>query len=224
MNDVAFNLEAVRQRIKYAAAKAGRESRDVKLVAVTKTHAPETIRKAYEAGHRIFGENYAQELEQKAAELPEDIEWHFVGALQSNKVKKVVPVCRLIHSVDRESLLKELNKRAEGEVGILIEVNLAGEDSKSGTSADEVKRLVEAANSMDKVKLKGLMTMPPFFDDPDRARPYFAQLRRLRDKVGRSMGIELPELSMGMTGDFEAAIEEGATLVRVGTAIFGARG
>lgn len=223
MTDVASNLEDVRQRIEAAAKRAGRNARDVRLVAVTKTHAPETIKQAYQAGHRVFGENYAQELESKAAALPDDIEWHFVGALQRNKVKKVLPLCRLIHSVDRKSLLNELNKRAESPAEILIEVNLAGEESKSGTPADEVKRLVEAANSMEKIKLEGLMTMPPFFDDPERARPFFAKLRELRDEVSRSTGVGLPELSMGMTGDFEVAIEEGATLVRVGTAIFGAR-
>jgi len=223
MTDVASNLEEVKRRIRAAAKKAGRDPGDIRLVAVSKTHPPRVIKEAYDAGHRIFGENYAQELERKAAALPEDIEWHFVGALQTNKVKKVLPVCRLIHSVDRESLLKELNKRAEGAVEILIEVNLAGEESKSGASADNLKRLVEEASSIGKVKLKGLMTMPPFFDEPQRARPFFARLRELRDDVSRSTGVVLPELSMGMTGDFEAAIEEGATLVRVGTAIFGAR-
>jgi len=223
MIDIAENIQAVKERIAEAAKRAGRSPQEVKMVAVTKTHSVETVRAAYEAGHRIFGENYAQELETKAGELPSDIEWHFIGTLQRNKVKKVLPLARTIQSVDRMSLAREIDKRATQPAQILVEVNLAEEDTKSGTSANEAAKLVEDVVALPGIKVLGLMTMPPFFDDPDRARPYFSELRELRDRIESSTGLSLPELSMGMTGDFEAAVEEGATIVRVGTAIFGPR-
>ncbi len=223
MNDVAINLKTVNERIAGAAKRVGRDPEEVKLLAVTKTHPAELVRAAYEAGHRLFGENYAQELEAKANELPADIEWHFIGTLQRNKVKKVLPVARVIHSVDRMSLAREINKRASGSVEALVEVNLGGEETKTGAGGEEAVELVEEIAALPNLKVVGLMTMPPFFDDPDRARPYFRKLRELRDIMEKSTGLKLPELSMGMTGDMEAAIEEGATIVRVGTAIFGPR-
>lgn len=223
MKEIAENLKAVRERIATAARKAGRNRADITLVAVSKMQGAEAVRSAYEAGHRVFGENYAQELEEKSRMLPGDIEWHFIGALQSNKVKKVLYVSSMIHSVDRLSLAKEIDKRAEESVRILIEVNIGGEATKSGSSEGETMMLLEQISSLPNIIVCGLMTMPPFFDDPDRARPYFAKLRELKNKLEKSTGLNLPHLSMGMTGDFEAAIEEGATIVRVGTAIFGAR-
>jgi len=223
MTNVAENLGAIKERIVNAAKRAGRDPTKVHLVAVTKTHSTEVVRAAYEAGHRIFGENYAQELESKASALPKDIEWHFIGKLQRNKVKKVLEKARMIHSVDNIELAREISKRAAEPVKVLVEVNLAQEETKSGASEEEAPRLAEEVSGLPNINLQGLMTMPPFFDDPDRARPFFARLRYLRDKIEKSTGLPLPELSMGMTGDFEAAIEEGATIVRIGTAIFGER-
>ena len=223
MVDVAKNLEVLIERIEKAATAAGRKPEEIKLVAVTKTHSAEVVRMAYDAGYRVFGENYAQEMETKVEELPDDIEWHFIGALQTNKVKKVLPLTHMIHSVDRLSLAREISKRAKTPVKALVEINIAEEETKSGASGREAAELVEKTAAMPGIELEGLMTMPPFFDDPDRARPFFRSLRKLRDEIETSVGVKLPELSMGMTGDFEAAIEEGATIIRVGTAIFGQR-
>lgn len=223
MGSVAKNLKEVLERVEAAARKSGRRGADVRLVAVTKTHTPEIIMEAYRSGHKIFGENYAQELKEKSALLPPDIEWHFIGALQGNKVKIIIDKTAMIHSLDRESLAREIEKRAMKTVPVLIEVNLAGEETKSGVASDEVEKLIDSVRNLTKIEIKGLMTMPPFFDDAERARPYFVRLRELRDKLARNTGLALKELSMGMSGDFEAAVEEGATIVRVGTAIFGER-
>lgn len=223
MKRIAENLNAVRELIAGAARRSGRSPDQVRLVAVSKTHPAELIAEAYEAGQKIFGENYAQEFREKADMLPDDIEWHFVGSLQRNKVKMVVDRVTLIHSLNKLSLAQEIDKRAGAPVKALIEINIAEEGAKSGTSADRVEELIEAARDLKNIELRGLMTMPPFFDDPDKARPYFIKLRKLRDNLKARTGFALDELSMGMSGDFEAAIEEGASIVRVGTAIFGER-
>lgn len=224
------NLAAVQGRIDAACARAGRDPAEVTLVAVSKTVPAEVIRAAYGAGARIFGENYGQHLRDKAEELADlpELRWHFIGPLQRNKVKYAVGRATLLHSVDRPEVLQEISRRAE-KAGITqrfcLQVNISGEASKSGVAADEALPLLRACAELPAVRCVGLMTMPPFFDDPEGARPVFAGLRRLAVALrGEALAnVELRQLSMGMSGDFEVAIEEGATLVRVGTAIFGPR-
>jgi PLP dependent protein len=225
---IAANLNNVQGRIVAAAQSAGRDPRSVRLVAVSKTRPAEDVRQACRAGQVVFGENYVQELVEKAAEIAEPVEWHFIGHLQSNKVRQIAGLVTMIHSVDRLPLAVEID-RQWGRIGrccdIMIQVNISGEASKSGTSEDETLQLVRAVAQLPHVRICGLMTMPPFFDDPEAARPFFAALRRLAQQVDSAgiAGVSMAELSMGMSGDFEAAIQEGATLVRVGTSIFGAR-
>ena len=225
---IATNLENIMERIEKASIKAGRDPKSVRLVAVTKTKPADAVIEAAQAGQKIFGENYVQELTAKAALVKEPVEWHFIGALQSNKVKYIAGLVTLIHSVDRLSLAMEIEKQW-GKLGkmcdILVEVNVSGEKTKAGTSRAEAMQLVEGIAEMPHLRIKGLMTMPPFFDEPELARPYFQELRELAAMIDarKITNVEMRELSMGMSGDFEAAIEEGATLVRVGSAIFGSR-
>lgn len=225
---IAQRLNQIRSRITEAAATAGRDPRTVRLVAVSKTRHPDDVVAAWRAGQVIFGENYVQELTAKAAGISEPLEWHFIGHLQSNKVKYLAGLVTLVHSVDRLSLAEEIN-RQWGRLGrccdVLVQVNIAGEASKSGTTETGALQLVRDIALLPNVRVRGLMTLPPFFDDPEAARPYFAELKRLLDLIAAEAvpGVEMEELSMGMSGDFEAAIQEGATLVRVGTAIFGER-
>ena len=222
------NLDRIRERIAAAALRAGRDPESIKLVAVSKTKPAAMVTEAARCGQSLFGENYVQELAAKAAEITEPVEWHFIGNLQSNKVKQIAGLVTMIHSVDRLSLALEID-RQWGRLGkvcdVLIEVNIACEATKCGTSADQLLDLVAAAAALPHLRVRGLMTMPPFFDDPSGARPYFKALRLLAEEVARenSAGLEMGELSMGMSGDFETAIEEGATLVRVGSALFGER-
>jgi pyridoxal phosphate enzyme (YggS family) len=201
--------------------RAGRDPHDVMLIAVSKEVEASTVREAYEAGLRTFGESRVQEASKKAGELAlEGIDWHMIGHLQKNKAKDAVRLFDLIHSVESVELLRLLNKYAEqaGEVQkVLLQVNISGEESKFGVSGDEVGELLRGSLGMDNIRVEGLMTIPSFFNNPEKARPYY---KRLRELAGEHM---LSELSMGMTGDFEVAIEEGATMVRVGTAIFGER-
>jgi pyridoxal phosphate enzyme (YggS family) len=223
---VAARLEDVRRQIREAATRAGRPQDAVRLVAVSKTKPPEAIRAAYAAGQRAFGENYAQELAAKAAALRDlpDLEWHFIGRLQRNKAKQVVQVARMVHTVDRADLAAELGKRASAlgvKASVLVEVNVSGEASKGGCPPEELGAVLAAIRAEPSLVAAGLMTIPPAIDDPEGARPFFAALRALRDRHGGEA--MLPELSMGMTHDFAVAIQVGATLVRVGTAIFGAR-
>ena len=218
MGDIATALEAVRARI--TAARGG-SSHAVTLVAVSKRKPVSAITEAVAANCRHFGENYVQELAEKAETLDKhDIAWHFIGHLQRNKVKALL-ACKpaLIHGVDSIRLLQEIDKRAEVPTDVLVQVNVTGEDTKAGCTPGDVPVLVEAAQSLTHVRLRGLMTMPPA-GSPDAARGCFAALRELADHIGRDV---LPELSMGMSQDFAIAIEEGATIVRVGSAIFGAR-
>ena len=224
---IAESLAAVRARIDVAAKAAGRDPASVKLVAVSKTHPPDAIREAYAAGQRAFGENYAQELETKAAALADlaDIEWHFIGHLQTNKAKVVARVAHLVHAVHSRDLAAELGKRAaaagRAPLPVLVEVKLSAEASKHGASPGDLVPLLDAISGDARLRLRGLMTMPPF-DDLPAARRVFDELAALREKHGGAA--RLAELSMGMTNDFEIAIPAGATIVRVGTAIFGARG
>jgi PLP dependent protein len=228
MDQIKGNLEEIRQRLGDAAIRAGRDPREVRLVAVTKTVGIERLKEAVAAGQSLFGENYVQEARAKIAALGPGLTWHFIGHLQSNKARPAVELFDLIHSVDRLSLAQALEQAAArlGKVqDILLQVNLAGEETKSGSAPANVQALLEEISRMSHLRVLGLMTMPPWFDDPERVRPYFRALRELRDRL-RGLQLEdgdLSELSMGMTGDFEAAVSEGATLVRIGTAIFGPR-
>ena len=230
MNDsIETRYKIIRERILKAALGAGRDPDSIRLVAVSKTQPAGFMRQAANAGADIFGENYIQEARDKfntLADLP--LQWHFIGHLQSNKAKYAVRMFDLIHTVDSVKLANELNKQA-GKAGkvqnILIQVNISGETTKSGTTEKAVLGLIEQVLDLPFLSVRGLMTMPPFFDAPDRARPFFTALRNLRDRLQTAFAgkVSLKELSMGMTGDFEAAIEEGATLVRIGTALFGTR-
>lgn len=228
MNQISQNLEEIKKRIQEAALGSGRDPAEVRLVAVTKTVTLDRLQEAVAAGHSLFGENYVQEAKRKIAALGPGLTWHFIGHLQSNKAKAAVEAFDLIHSVDRVRLAQTLEQAAakQGKVQkILLQVNLAGEASKSGTAPEAAQDLLRKISEMPHLEVRGLMTMPPWFDDPERVRPYFRALRELRDRLRdlRLGDSDLPELSMGMTGDFEAAVAEGATLVRIGTAIFGAR-
>ncbi len=229
MNTYQQPLTDVIQRIASAAKKAGRDASDIRLVAVSKTVSADRLRQAILAGVGIVGENYIQEARTKFSELGDlPVQWHFIGHLQRNKAKYAVRIFELIHSVDSARIADEINhqaKRIDKIQPILVQVNLAGETTKSGIGPEAVEALIRHISALPHLSLQGLMTMPPFFNAPEKVRPYFNQLRLLRDQI-REMAIDnvhMDELSMGMTGDFETAVEEGATLVRIGTAIFGAR-
>lgn len=225
---IAINLKTVLDKIQTACLMAGRDPASVRLVAVSKTRTAAFVDEAARSGQRLFGENYVQELAAKAREVACPVEWHFIGHLQSNKVRQIAGLVTMIHSVDRLSLAQEID-RQWGKLGrvcdVLIEVNVACEETKSGTSAAEVFDLVARAAALPHLRVRGLMTMPPFYDDPEGARPYFRELRRIAGEIAAENipNVEMKELSMGMSGDFEVAIAEGATLVRVGSAIFGER-
>ncbi len=227
---IADNLHAIQARIARACAACNRDPASVRLVAVSKLHPAGMVAEAAAAGQQLFGENYVQELCEKAAQLAQPVTWHMIGHLQSNKVKYLPGIVSMIHTVDRLSLAEEINRQWQQKQGspcdILVQVNVAGEASKSGTTSAAVLDLVRRIAALPFVRVQGLMTMPPFFDDPHAARPYFRELRRLAEQIAACdiSGVTMRELSMGMSGDFEAAIAEGATLVRVGTAIFGERG
>jgi pyridoxal phosphate enzyme (YggS family) len=218
------NLEAVEIRIAAACAKAGRKRIEVKLVAVSKTNPAGAVIEAAEAGQVLFGENRVQEAQAKIPLCPGHLQWHLIGHLQSNKARIAASgLFRMIHSVDSEHLLRELDKYAALPLPVLIQVNISGEGSKEGCAPAEAAALIEAANQCGKVEVHGLMTIPPFTPDPEKARLHFSSLRKLRDQLQQETGTPLPELSMGMSHDFEVAIEEGATFIRVGSDIFGGR-
>ena len=229
---IADNIASVRERIAIAARRAGRLACDVALMGVTKTHSPERIREAYAAGLRLFGENRVQEFAGKAGALGDlgGAQWHMIGHLQTNKAAKTAELFSGVDSVDSVKLAERLDAAAqklEKKLGVLIEINVGGEAAKSGVTPDsrELEELLLAAPRFETLEFRGLMTVPPFADDPEQARPFFRKLRELRDAIARrkSPGIRMDELSMGMSHDFEVAIEEGSTCVRVGTAVFGER-
>ena len=225
---VKANIEAVRKRIAEAALRSGRKVSDISLMAVTKTVNDDRIMEAIESGVDIIGESYIQEAKRKIEKMGRRLEWHMIGYLQSNKAKYAVRLFDMIHSMDRIDLAIELDRRAGGVeqvMKILIEVNVSGEETKSGVPLGEAISLIRKVASLGNLSIQGLMTMPPWFDDPEDARPYFAALRGLRDRIVEMQipGVEMRELSMGMSGDFEVAVEEGATIVRVGRTIFGER-
>jgi len=225
---IADNLARIQERINRAALRCSRQLEEIRLVAVSKTVPLERIREAVSAGATILGENYIQEAREKIALIGTEPEWHFIGHLQSNKARIAAELFSLIHSVDRMTLAEELNKEAGKRnkiLPVLIQVNISGEETKSGIDAAGTRQLVQQAALLPHLSIQGLMTMPPWFENPEEARPYFIALRKLRDGLAAEKipRVSLTELSMGMSGDFEVAIEEGATLVRIGTAIFGER-
>jgi pyridoxal phosphate enzyme (YggS family) len=226
--DIAANLARIHTEIVAACARCGRDPAGVRLVAVSKTHPPAAVQAACAAGQSLFGESYVQEFLAKAATVTAPVEWHFIGHLQSNKVKYLPGTLALIHSVDRLSLAEELScqwGRHGLTAEILLEVNLGGETSKSGVSEAELEPLLRRLATLPHLAVRGLMTLPPYLDDSEAVRPYFRRLRELAERLDTLAlpGVSMGELSMGMSHDFTVAIEEGATLVRIGTAIFGER-
>ncbi len=225
---IADNLARVKERIAEAALRAGRRPDTVKLVGVTKTVDLPRVELAVQAGLEILGENYIQEAREKLRRFQGRVHWHFIGRLQSNKAKYAVQLFDLIHTVDSLKLAEELHRRAQAlgrVIPVLIQVNVAAEATKGGVRPKEALALIGEAGHLGNLRIQGLMTMPPYFSNPERVRPYFRRLRELSEKTAAAgfSGVEMAELSMGMSGDLEVAVEEGATLVRVGTAIFGER-
>ena len=244
MDDITLlnNIKAVSKRNAHAAESAGRSPKDVKLVAVTKGVDIKMIKGAIETGLREFGESRIQEAREKILNLQSEnyppmpplakgemnggVKWHLIGHPQSNKAKMAVQLFDLIHSVDSVEIAEEINRQADktGKIQrILVQVKLSSEESKHGISKEKIMILLEKLGSLRSLKVEGLMTIPPFFNEPEKVRPYFRELKKIREEAEKG-GVKLPELSMGMTNDFEVAIQEGATIVRVGTAIFGERG
>lgn len=228
--DIAANLAAVRKRIAEAAAHAGRAPSDVEIVAVTKTHAAETVRRAISAGMAVFGENKVQEAEAKITDIGhENITWHMIGHLQSNKARRAVQLFDVIQSVDSLELAERLericNEEGRGELPIFVQIDLAREHTKNGIPEADLAGLTAYLETCRHLRFDGLMAIPPFFDDPERTRPFFARLRAIRDELQKqgAFGNRIGKLSMGMSHDLEIAVEEGATAVRIGTDIFGER-
>jgi pyridoxal phosphate enzyme (YggS family) len=223
---LAENLNAVRAAIAEAERISGRTAGSVELVAVSKTHPSELIRQAFEAGQLLFGENRVQEAKIKIPDLPARVRWHLIGHLQSNKIRQALPLFEMIHGVDSIELLDDL-QRIAADLGlfprVLLQVNVAGESSKFGFAPERLVSEVERIFRADRVQVEGLMTIPPLAFNPENSRRFFVLLRQLRDRLEKEFRFPLPQLSMGMSGDYRIAIEEGATLVRVGTAIFGER-
>jgi len=226
MSSIAENLERVREQIASAAASSGRSADDVELVAITKTHPVEKVHEAVEAGQTLFGESRVQEARAKIPELSSNIRWHFVGHLQKNKVRHALPLFEMIHSVDSLALAQDMNRIAEEEglyPRVLLEVNVAGEGSKFGFAPHDLREQMEALLGLSRLSIEGLMCIPPLAGESEDSRKSFVQVRELRDSLEKEFNMKLPQLSMGMTQDFLIGIDEGATLVRVGTAIFGER-
>lgn len=223
---IADNLENVRSQIAQAAARAHRDANEITLIAVTKTHGPETILQAIDAGQLVLGENRVQEARLKMPLLPSRVQWHLIGHLQSNKIRQALPAFERLHGIDSVDLARDIDRIA-GELGLFpklfLEVNVAGESSKFGFNPETLRANMEELLTLKRVSIDGLMTIPPFDPDPEASRQYFVALRELRDRLAGEFRAPLPELSMGMSGDYPVAIEEGATFVRVGTAIFGER-
>lgn len=225
--EISSSINAIKQKIAAAAKRANRDPLSIKLMAVTKTVGPERIGKAIEAGLTMLGENYVQEAKDKIAIIGDHAQWHMIGHLQTNKAKYAVKLFDYVHSVDRLELAQELDKRAgqiNRKLNVLIEIN-SGEESKSGIEKTQALELVRQVALLPNLAVHGLMTMAPYSDNPESSRPYFRALRELRDDIDRAgiANIQMEELSMGMTDDFEIAIEEGATIIRIGRAIFGKR-
>jgi PLP dependent protein len=224
--DLEANIASITGRIQAACARAGREPGSVTLVAVTKGQPPEAVSAAAALGLTLFGENKVQEAKAKIPQCPSRLRWHMIGHLQTNKCREAVELFEMVQSVDSLRVAEELNKRAERaakRLPVLLEVNAVGEASKFGCRPEQLLADLGAINALPRLEIHGLMTVPPWAPDPETVRPVFRQMRELKGRCEQLLGAPLPHLSMGMTGDFEVAIEEGATLVRVGTALFGAR-
>jgi pyridoxal phosphate enzyme (YggS family) len=226
MTDLAAHLAAVQEQIRAAAVRAGRDPSAVRLVAVSKTHPPSAVAAAAAAGQRVFGESRVQEARDKIPACPPGLDWHFIGHLQKNKIRPALPLFSFFHSIDSTPLAQALDRLA-GETGRpvtgLLEVNISGEASKHGFTPEQLRTELPALLARPHLRLRGLMTMAPYSENPEDARPVFRALRELRDEWQAAHGHALPDLSMGMSGDFVPAVEEGATLVRIGSSIFGAR-
>ena len=226
MPTIAENLELVKSRIGQAAAKSKRSPDDIELVAVAKTHSAEAVREAIDAGHSLFGESKVQEARAKIPLLPSNLRWHFIGHLQKNKVRHALPFFELIHSVDSLELAQAIDRIAQDDglhPRVLLEVNVAAEASKFGFQPDKLRQEMESLLALPRLSIEGLMCIPPLGQDAEASRKHFVTLRELRNSVESEFELKLPRLSMGMTNDYTIAVEEGATLVRVGTAIFGER-
>jgi PLP dependent protein len=226
MSDVASHLAEIHENIRAACERAGRDVREVTLIAVTKTFSAERVREAVEAGQTDVGENRLQEAESKIPLLPSSLRWHYIGQLQRNKVRKVLPLFAMVHSIDSLRLAQFTNEVAR-DLGlfpkVFLQVNHADEESKAGFSLEDLRAQWETLLQLDRLEIVGLMTVPPAVEDPEQSRPWFAALRELRDELSRGMSSPLPYLSMGMSGDYIVAVEEGATHIRIGSAIFGKR-
>jgi len=226
MSDISENLARVSATIADLAARAGRPADSIQLVAISKTHDAGKVRAAHEAGQTLFGESRVQEARAKIPELPSNLRWHFVGHLQKNKIRHALPLFELFHGIDDVDLARDMNRIAEEDgmhPRILLEVNVAGEGSKFGFTPDKLREQMEELLALPRLSILGLMTIPPLAEEAEASRKFFVQLRELRDQLQAEFHVDLAQLSMGMTQDFAVAVEEGATLVRVGTAIFGKR-
>ncbi len=226
MSNVVANLEAVQERVADAVAKSGRSPDAVQLIAVSKKQDAEKVREAFDAGQSIFGESRVQEARVKIPLLPSAMRWHFMGNLQKNKIRHALPLFELFHSIDSLTLAEDMERIADEEgvrPRVLLEVNVAGEGSKIGFSPLRLREEMDRLLPLSRVEIDGLMTIPPFASEAEDSRRYFVTLRELRDELESEFAVKLPQLSMGMSNDYAVAIEEGATLVRVGTAIFGGR-
>jgi PLP dependent protein len=228
MVDVAGNYRKIIDHVFEAAAKAGRDGTKIKLLAAAKSQSIDALRTAVAAGVTLVGENYVQEAKEKRQQIKATVEWHMIGHLQRNKTKAAVEVFDVIQSLDNVALARELDKEGSKRgktIRALVEVNLGGEESKTGIDRNGVAALLEEIAELSNLRIEGLMTVPPFQDDPEKVRPYFRDLRELREELNESryLNVDLQELSMGMTHDYTVAIEEGATIVRIGTALFGPR-
>lgn len=224
--NLAENLEKIQQRIRAACERVKRQADSVTLLAVAKSHPPEVVAAAAQLGLDLFGENKVQEARAKIPLCPGRLHWHFIGHLQSNKCRDAVELFEMIQSVDSLPLAREIAKRAEQAaktMPVLLEVNVAGEASKFGYAPEKLLAELETLNQLPRIEIHGLMTVPPWSDEPEKSRPHFQRLRELKERCEHILGAPLPHLSMGMSGDFEVAIEEGATMIRIGTALFGPR-
>ena len=223
---LADNLAGVQQRIRAACERSGRDPSSVQLLVVAKTHPPEAVKAVADLGLTLFGENKVQEAKVKIPQCPGRLRWHFIGHLQTNKVRDAVELFAMIQSVDSLPLAQEINKRADAAartMPVLLEVNVAAEASKFGYQPGRLLVELKEVNALPRLEIHGLMTVPPWSAEPEKARPHFRRLRELKAQCEQILGAPLPQLSMGMTGDFEIAVEEGATMIRVGTALFGSR-
>jgi len=221
---VCQNVQRIEERILQACQRSRRSREEIILLGASKYADAEKIRQAYQCGVKVFGESRAQDFLKKLEILKDlPIDWHFIGRLQTNKVKYIIDKVSLIHSVDRPNLAEEINKRAEKiqkVQDVLIEVNVGGEETKGGVSPEELKNLFEYCLNLKNIRVLGLMAIPPYEEDPEKVRPYFIKLRKLKEMLEKDYGIKLPHLSMGMSNDFEVAVEEGATILRIGSALF----